>query len=195
MVIPLHLFLVLQTCWSPTSELKPGVWSCSPGVFSLDGPAGATKCSNFSTLATSLWHRRMMTDTVMGILSSPEDVRDWRLLWFRMYLTRIKIPNFSSASCFWSLLPVSAGSLIPFFLFVGQVTFYSQPWCVWRDESAFLQGSDSGFPRHSSKQHLCYRVFFTFFGAIFGSVCVSKMIKGLLFLFQLNFKSNLNHLN
>lgn len=81
-VIPLRLFLVLQTCWSHTSELKPGVWSCSPGVFSLDGPAGATKCSNFSTPATLLWHRRMKADTVTGILSSPEDVRDWRLLWF-----------------------------------------------------------------------------------------------------------------
>lgn len=34
-----------------------------------------------------------------------------------------------------------------------------------------------------------------FFAVILGSVCVSKMIKGLLFLFQLNFKSDFYHLN
>lgn len=52
------LFLCLnfsQRCWSCMLELKPSVWSCLHGVFSPGGPAGETRCWNFSTSATSIW--------------------------------------------------------------------------------------------------------------------------------------------
>ena len=56
MITPLPLvFFFLQKYWSPSSELKPSAWSCLPEVSNPDGPAGAMRCSNFSTRAISLW--------------------------------------------------------------------------------------------------------------------------------------------
>lgn len=57
--ITVSLFLCLnfsQRFWSCMLELKPSVWSCLHGVFSPVGPAGETRCWNFSTSATSTWN-------------------------------------------------------------------------------------------------------------------------------------------
>lgn len=48
-----------QRCWSHTLELEARAWSCLPGAFNQDGPAGATKCLNFNTRAILLCCQRM----------------------------------------------------------------------------------------------------------------------------------------
>lgn len=52
-----------QRYWRLILGLERSAWSCSPAVCSLDGQAGATRCWNFSTAATSLWHLQMIRQT------------------------------------------------------------------------------------------------------------------------------------